>query len=99
MSATKSAIVPSSSSPNTKDPIERLNNFDLRLQAFSKDVNDSLVCITRHHDANKARFDLVTASISNLNSMCGHLTQCQSSLEQQTHAINKKNGLSFKTSR
>ena len=71
MSTTKSDIVASSSSPNTNDPIERLNNFDLRLQAFSQDLNDSLVCITRHHDANKTKFDSVTASISNLNSMCG----------------------------
>ena len=71
MSATKSDIVASSSSPNTKDPTKILNNFDLRLQTFSQDLNDSLVCITRHHDANKAQFDLVTASISNLNSMCG----------------------------
>ena len=27
------------------------------------------------HDANKAQFDSVTASASNLNSMCGQLTQ------------------------
>ena len=98
MPATKSDIVEPSSSPNTQDPTERLNNFDLRLQAFSQDLNDSLVCITRHHDANKAQFYSVTASVSNLNSMCGQLTQCQSALEQQTHAINKKNGLAFKTS-
>ena len=96
MSATKSDIVASSSSPNTKDPTERLNNFDLRLQAFSQDLNDSLVCITRHHDANKAQFDSVTASISNLNSMCSQLTQCQSALEQQTHAINQKMDLLLK---
>ena len=81
MLATKSDSVKSSSSPNTKDPIERLNNFDLRLQALSQDLNDSLVCITRHHDANKTQFDSVTASVSNLNSMCGQLTQCQSALE------------------
>ena len=90
MSATKSNTVESSSSPNTKDSIERLNNFDLRLQALSQDLNGSLVCITRHHDANKAPFDSVTASVSNLNSMCGQLTQCQSALEQHTHAINRK---------
>ena len=77
MSATKSDIVASSSSPNPNDPIERLNNFDLRLQALSQDLNDSLVCIIRHHDANKAQFDSVTASVSNLNSMCGQLTQRQ----------------------
>ena len=82
MSATKSDIVASSSSPKTSDPIERLYNFDLRLQALSQDLNDSPVCITRHHDANKAQFDLVTTSVSNLNSMCGQLTQCQSALEQ-----------------
>ena len=54
MSATKSDTVLSSSSPNTKDPTERLINFDLKLQALSQDLNDSLVCITRHHDENKA---------------------------------------------
>ena len=54
MSATKSDIVSSSSSPNINDQTERLNNFDLRLQALSHDLNDSLVFITRHHDANKA---------------------------------------------
>ena len=70
MSATKSDIVASSTSPNPNDPTERLNNFDLRLQALSQDLN-SLFCITRHHDANKAQFDSVTASVSNLNSMCG----------------------------
>ena len=96
MSAIKSDIVACSSSPNTKDPTERLNNFDLRLQAFSQDLNDSLVCITRHHDANKAQFDSVTASISNLNSMCGQLTQRQSALEQQTYAINQKMDLLLK---
>ena len=96
MSATKSDIVASSSSPNTKDPTERLNNFDLRLQGFSQDLNDSLVCITRHHDANKAQFDSVTTSISNLNSMCGQLTQRQYALEQQTHAINQKMDLLLK---
>ena len=74
MSATKSDIVEPSSSPNTQDPTKRLNNFDLRLQAFSQDLNDSLVCITHHHDANKAQFDSITASVSNLNSMCGQLT-------------------------
>ena len=98
MSATKSDIVAPSFSPNPNDPIERLNNFDLRLQALSQDLNDSLVCITRHHDVNNAQFDSVTASVGNLNSMCGQLTQRQSALEQQTHAINKKNRLSFKTS-
>ena len=98
MSATKSDIVASSSSPNPNDPIERLNNFDLRLQALSQDLNDSLVCITRHHDANNAQFDSFTTSVGNLNSMCDQLTQRQSALEQQTHAINKKNGLAFKTS-
>ena len=88
MSATKSDTVESSSSPNTKDPTERLNNFELRLQALSQDLNDSLLCITHHHDANKAQFDSVTTSISNLNSMCGQLTERQSALKQQTHAIN-----------
>ena len=96
MSATKSDIVASSSSPNPNDPIERLNNFELRLQALSQDLNDSLVCITRHHDANNAQFDSVTASVGNLNSMCGQLTQRQSALEQQTHAINKKMDLLLK---
>ena len=96
MSATKSDIFASFSSPNTNDPIERLNNFDLRLQAFSQDLNNSLVCITHHHGANKAQFHSVTASISNLNSMCGQLTQCQSALEQQTHAINQKLDLLLK---
>ena len=76
MSTTKIDIVASSSSPNTKYPTERLNNFDLRLQAFSQDLNDSLVCISLHHDANKAQFDSLTVSISNLNSLCGQLTQC-----------------------
>ena len=96
MSATKSDIVASSSSPNPNDSIERLNNFDLRLQALSQDLNDSLVCITRHHDANNAQFDSVTASVGNLNLMCGQLTQRQSALEQQTHAINKKMDLLLK---
>ena len=96
MSATKSDIVASSSSPNPNDPIERLNNFDLRLQALSQDLNDSLVCISHHHDANNAQFDSVTASVGNLNSMCGQLTQRQSALEQQTHAINKKMDLLLK---
>ena len=81
MSATKSDIVTFSSSPNTKDPTEGLNNFDLRLQALSQDLNDNLICITRHHNANKAQFDSVTTSVSNLNSMCGQLTQRQSTLE------------------
>ena len=54
MSATKSDIVASSSSPNPNDPTKRLDNFDFRLQALSQDLNNSLVCITRHHDANKA---------------------------------------------
>ena len=88
MSATKSDTVESSSSPNAKDPTERLNNFDLGLQALSQDLNDSLVYITRHHDENKAQFDSVTASISNLNSMCGQLNQRQYALKQQTHTIN-----------
>ena len=88
MSPTKNDAVKSSSSPNTRDPTEKLNNFDLRLQDLSQDLNDSLVCITHHHDANKAQFDSVTASISNLNSMCSQLTQRQYALEQQTHAIN-----------
>ena len=96
MSATKSDIVESSSSPNTKDPIERINNFDLRLQVLSQDLNDSLVCITRHHDANKTHFDSVTTSLSNLNSMCGQLTQRQSAIEQQTHAMNRKMDLLLK---
>ena len=78
------------SSLHTKDQNERLNNFNLRLQALSQDLNDSLVCITRHHDANKTQFDSVTTWISNLNSMCGQLTQRQSALEQQTHVINRK---------
>ena len=90
MSATKSNIVESSSSPNTKDPAERLNNFDLILQVLSQDLDDSLVCITRRHDANKAQFDSVTASVSNLNSMCNQLTQRQSALEQQIHVMNRK---------
>ena len=71
MSTTKSNTDESSSSPNTKDLTERLNNFDLRLQALSQDLNDSLVYINRHHDANKTQFDSVTVLISNLNSMCG----------------------------
>ena len=54
MSVTKSDIVASSSSPNTKDSTKKLNNFDLRLQVLSQDLNNSLVCITRQHDANKA---------------------------------------------
>ena len=96
MSAIKSDIVASSSSPNSKDPTKRFNNFVLRLQALSQNLNNSLVCITCHHDANKAQFYLVTASISNLNSMCGQLTQRQPALEQQTHAINQKMDLLLK---
>ena len=96
MSAIKSDIVASYSSLNTKDPTEKLNTFDLRLQAFSRDLNNSLVYITRHHDANKAQFDSVTTSISNFISMCGQLTQRQSVLEQQTYAINKKMDLLLK---
>ena len=88
MSATKSDTVESSFSPNPKDPTERHNNFDLRLQPLSQDLNDSLVYITRHHDANKAQFDSVTTSVSNLNLMCGQLTQRQSALEEKNHAIN-----------
>ena len=34
--------------------------------------------------------------MSNLNSMCGQLTQRQSALEQQTHTINKKMNLLLK---
>ena len=97
MSATKNDIVKSSFSPNTKNPTERFNNLDLRLQALSQDLNDSLVCITRYHDANKAQFDSVTALLSNLNSICGQLTQRQSSLKQQTNSCNKsENGFAFK---
>ena len=81
MSGTKSDIVASSSSPNTKDSTEILNNFDLTLQVLSQDLNNSLVCITHHHDANIAQFDAVITSVSNLNSMCGQLTQRQSALE------------------
>ena len=87
MSATKSDTVESSSSSikiyqKKKEKIQpRLNNFDLRLQVLSQDLNDSLVCITCHHDANRAQFDLVTTSVSNLNSMCGQLTQRQYALE------------------
>ena len=69
----------------TRDLTERLNNFDLRLQPLSQDLNDSLVCIIRHHDANKAQFDSVSTSVSKLNSMCGQITQRQFTLEQQTH--------------
>ena len=76
--------------------LKDLNNFDLRLQALSQDLNDSLVCITCNHDANKAQFDLVIASISNLNLMYGQLTQRQSVLKQQTHAINQKMDLLLK---
>ena len=96
MLATKSDIVASSFSPNTKDPTKRLNNFELRLQVLSQDLNNSLVCITHHHDANKAQFDSFTTSVSNLNSMCSQLTQRQSALEQQTHAINQKMDLLLK---
>ena len=71
MSGTKSDTVESSSSPNTKDSTKRLNNFYLRLQALSQDLNNSQVCITHHHDENKAQFDSVTTSVSNLNSMFG----------------------------
>ena len=96
MSATKSVTVESFSSPNTKAPTERLNNFDLRLQVLSQDLNDSLVCITHNHDANKTQFDSVTSSISNLNSMCGQLTQ--SICPRTPNSCNKsKNGFSFKT--
>ena len=90
MSATQNDTVESSSSLNPNDPTKRLTNFDLRLQALSQDLNDSIVCITHHHDANKAQFDSVTASVSNLNSMSGQLTQRQYALEHQTHAIKKK---------
>ena len=96
MSATKSDTVESSSSPNPNDPTKRLNNFDLRLQVLSQNLNDSLVSITRHHDANKTQFDSVTTSVSNLNSMCGQLTQHQSALEHKTHAINQKMNLLLK---
>ena len=96
MSAAKSDTVESSSSPNSKDPTKRLDNFDLRLQALSQDLNNSLVCITRHHDANKSQFDSVIESVSSLNSMCGQLTQRQSTLEQQTHAMNRKMDLLLK---
>ena len=65
MSATKSDTIESSSSPNIKYPAERLNDFDLRLQALSQDLNDSLFCITCHHDANKEQFDSVTVSLRN----------------------------------
>ena len=89
MSATKSDIVAYSSSPNANDITKRLHNFDLRLQALSKDLNDSLVYITRHHDANKARFDSITASVSNLNLMCGQLTQYMSICHRTTNSCNK----------
>ena len=82
MSTTKSDTVESSSSPNTKYSTQKLNNFDLRLQTLSQDLNDSLSCIIRHQGANKAQFDSVTALVSNLNLMCGQMTQCQSALEQ-----------------
>ena len=75
MSAIKNDIVASSSSPNSKYLIERLGNFDLRLQALSQYLNVNLVSITGHNDANKAQFDSVTASVSNLNLMYGQLTQ------------------------
>ena len=61
MSATKSDTVESSFLPNPKDPTERLKIFYLQLQALSQDLNDSLICITRHHDVNKTQFDSVTA--------------------------------------
>ena len=96
MSAIKSDTVEFSSSPNTKHLTKRLNNFDLRLQALSQHLNDCLVCITHHHDANKSQFDLVTASVSNLSSMCGQLTQRQYALEQQTYAITQKMDLLLK---
>ena len=96
MLATKSDTVEPSSSPNIKDPTKRLNNSDLILQALSQDLNDSLIYITRHHDANNNQFDSVTTLVSNLNSMCGQLTQRQSAFEQQTHAINKKMDLLLK---
>ena len=90
MSTTKSDTVESSSSPNTKDPTKRLKNLDLRLQTLSQDLNDSLIYITRYHDANKAQFDLVTASVSNLNSMCDQIDSTSICPRQQTHAINQK---------
>ena len=96
MSATKSDTIELSSSLNTKDLIKRFNNFNLRLQVLSQDLNDSIIWITRHHDANKAQFDSVTISVSNLNLMCGQLTNRQSALEQQTHAMNRKMDLLLK---
>ena len=96
MSVTESDTVESSSSPNTNYPIKRLNNFDLRLQVLSHTLNNGLVCITCHHDANKAQFDFVNVSVSNLNSMYGQLTQCQFTFEQQTRAINQKIDLLLK---
>ena len=97
MSAIESDTVESFSLPSIKDPIERLNNFDLRLLALSQDLNDSLVCIACHHDANKAQFDSITTSVSYLNSIdVGQLTQRQSALERQTQAINKKIDLLLK---
>ena len=96
MSTTQSDNVESSSSPNTKDSTKRLNNYDLRLQVLSQDLNNSLVCITHHHDTNKAKFYSVTTSENNLNSMCGQLTQRQSALERQTHVINQKMHLLLK---
>ena len=96
MLATKSDTIESSSSPNTRDSTKRLNNVDLRLQALSQDLNDNLVCITYHHDANKEQFDSVTASVSNLNSMYDQLIQRQSALKQQTHALNRKMDLLLK---
>ena len=63
MSVTKNDTVKPSSSPNTKDQTKRLSNFDLRLQVLSQDLNDSLICITHHHDENKAQFDSITASV------------------------------------
>ena len=81
MSATKSDIVSSQ---------------HVRLQALSQDINDSLVCITCHHDANKAQFYSVTTSMSNLNSMRGQLIQRQYALKQQSHPINQKMDLLLK---
>ena len=79
-----------------KIQLRNLIILTLRLQVLSQNLNDSLVCITHHHDANKTQFDLVTASVNNLNSMCDQLTQRQSALEQQTHAINQNMDLLLK---
>ena len=51
MSATKSDIVASSSSPNPNDSIERLNNFDLRLQALSQHL------MPMHVEDNETQYD------------------------------------------